>query len=100
MNIYLNFKCVYICLFTCTRTIDAARLSLPYFRFLITGCSTAHKQNEGQHKHTHWKLPKKDNMCRKFLNFTAEIRLLTSNQGETDALYLLTNLCVHINHYF
>ena len=39
-------KCVYICLFTFTRTIDAARLSLPYFRFLITGCSTGDKQNE------------------------------------------------------
>ena len=47
--------CIYLFvhMFTCTRTIDAARLSLPYFRFLITGCSTAHKQNEGQHKHTH-----------------------------------------------
>ena len=40
--------CIYLFvhMFTCTRTIDAARLSLPYFRFLITGCSTGDKQNE------------------------------------------------------
>ena len=46
--------CIYLFvhMFTCTRTIDAARLSLPYFRFLITGYSTRHKQDERQHKHT------------------------------------------------
>ena len=66
---------------TCTRTIDAARLSLPYFRFLITGCSTGDKQNERRKTtQTHTKI---DHTCKKnilFLNFTAEIRLLTINQ--------------------
>ena len=56
--------CIYLFVhITCTRTIDAARLSLPYFRFLITGCSTGHNQNERRKTtQTHTKI---DHTCKK-----------------------------------